>query len=306
MNGKPFPQLFIWKGILDGAEIKKVVSYVNEGKQRIETIKGFVNNEYSVPSKSFEPVLTFDSTCNVYFKDLHEDIQADILDTKITMVEMGNMTQAGARDHFIAGGENVKPLKRPEILNAYTDSHVHRLCYRELPNTAAFDGLGIQDKRFGHKEQYAFLFQMVTTRFGTASPAKHLTDLFDRYLLEDFTIEAFDDLEQVKRIKELVHNIKAVKNFMVKPKAIKVEELHLLATYLYHIDPIPSHLPALAGWYDQFLMEEKSARKSNSIVWTPWFSLPAKTFQSIPGLNARLNFMKDHYRKWSETANKLQ
>lgn len=103
--GYPVPAIFA-KRVVDFEKKNNNVYYVMDGKQRLSTIAGFINNEFSL--SKLNPVHYTDHSgetqeidvTQLYYKQLPEELQDVIKDTMFNIIFFDNLTSVEERELF--------------------------------------------------------------------------------------------------------------------------------------------------------------------------------------------------------------
>jgi len=143
------------ESILLGTEIPPLVFFntgsiieVIDGRQRFETIKKFINNEFHLTAKGLSSIKGF---AKKSFNDLSQEIQSTLWDTTLRIIEFGVINEPRLderkedlikKEIFRRYNSGITPLKNFEIEKAiYIDDNLSSFMKKQLKNSMVFKNI---------------------------------------------------------------------------------------------------------------------------------------------------------------------
>jgi hypothetical protein len=145
LNDFPTSTIFIHQEINDAGQGHY---HVVDGKQRLETIIAFVNNEITVPD-------SYTKYAGKYFSDFSADDKRRVWDYQLSVESLPDAGEAYLKEVFDRINRNVAKLKPQELRHARFDGRFIEMSERLAPHLlAGFPNISVADKRRMRDTEY--------------------------------------------------------------------------------------------------------------------------------------------------------
>ena len=227
--GYPIPAIFA-KRAIDHENKNNNVYYVMDGKQRLSTIAGFINNEFSL--SQLKPVQYTDHSGEIqeidvtqlYYKQLPEELQDIVKDTMFNIIFFDNLTVSEEREMFKRLNSG-KPLStKSKILASCTDiDHILTIGSHKL-----FEEM-LSQKARDNKDQVAIIIKVWMMLNYPINEISFESKIF-KQKAEEIAIskEEEQDMESLFNYIVELHSLLRFKHFLRADKKIYTE-IHLIS-----------------------------------------------------------------------------